>query len=135
MARKIPRRGASECGHPGDYRCTSPSLPSCTHPTAHVLLQLATPPDEVGISAEAEDTPAPSATVEHSETTATADTELPDKLDELARLVFEKKYFDYQYDADPPGMKEGGEVRRFAKMCSLGDPDEAHAYIRDVIMT
>jgi len=98
---------------------------------------LTNPSGEVVISAEAEDTPDPSATSPYAEksTVTDTDTELPDKLDELARLVFENKYFGYKYDADPPGMKEGGEVRRFAKMCSLGDPDEAHAYIRDVIMT
>jgi hypothetical protein len=90
-----------------------------------------------GISAEAEDTPAPSATRKNAETPTVTDTEteLPEKLDILARLVFEKKYFGYKFDDTPPGMKEGGEVRSFAKMCCLEDPDEAHAYIRDVIMT
>lgn len=81
--------------------------------------------------------PAPAAFATSAPAGAVADTEteLPAKLDQLARLVFEKKFFGYNYDANPPNMKEGGEVRRFAKMCSLEKPEEAHGYIKDVIMT
>ena len=83
--------------------------------------------------AEGEDTPFAANT--RAETSADTDTELPKKLDELGRLVFEKKFFGYKYDENPPKMKKGGEVRRFAKMCSLGSPSEAPGYIKDVIMT